>query len=107
METFIIIVTVLVAWFWFDGMKAREIGVHAVRQACDAEGLQLLDETISLSSLKPARNDDGRLTLRRVYQFEYSDTGNNRRQGRVHLLGGRVVLLNVGLRLAALDGELL
>ena len=107
METFILILIVLIGWLWFDSLKARETGIHAVRQACEAEGLQLLDETISLSSLRPARNDDGRLVLRRVYQFEYSDTGNNRRQGRVHLLGGRVVLLNVGLRLAALDGELL
>ena len=42
--------------------------------------------------------DDGRLLLRRVYNFEYSDTGDNRRNGSVVLLGHRVVLLNVGLR---------
>jgi hypothetical protein len=78
-----------------------------VRKTCEAEGLQLLDETISLFNMKPARNDSGRLVLRRVFQFEFSDTGDNRRRGSVHVLGGKVVLLNVGLRLAALDGELL
>lgn len=107
MEKLIILSIALIAWFWFDSLKAREIGIQAVRDACEAEGLQLLDETISLVNVKPARNERGRWFWRRVYQFEYSDTGDNRRRGSVHLLGCRVVLLNVGLRLAASDGQLL
>jgi hypothetical protein len=107
METFIIILIAVIAWIWYDGLKAHEIGLHAVRKACEAEGLQLLDGTISLVSLRPARDDYGRLALRRVYQFDFSDDGYNRRRGSLHLLGGRVALLNVGLRLAASDGELL
>jgi hypothetical protein len=87
------------AWLWLDSLKARDGGIAAARAACNAEGLQLLDDTVSLASLRPARNDDGRLLLRRVYNFEYSDTGDNRRNGSVVLLGHRVVLLNVGLRL--------
>ncbi|MBE7421959.1 MAG: DUF3301 domain-containing protein [Zoogloeaceae bacterium] len=86
------------AWLWLDGLKARDGGIAAARAACDAEDLQLLDDTVSLASLRPARNDGGRLLLRRVYNFEYSDTGDNRRNGSVVLLGHRVVLLNVGLR---------
>ena len=35
----------------------------------------------------------------RVYDFEYSDTGDNRRNGSVVMLGHRVVVLNLGLRL--------
>jgi len=61
--------------------------------------LQLLDDTVAISSLRLARNDDGRLLLRRVYDFEYSDTGDNRRHGSVVMLGHRVVVLNLGLRL--------
>lgn len=86
------------AWLWLDSLKARDGGIAAARTACNTEGLQLLDDTVSLASLRPARNDDGRLLLRRVYNFEYSDTGDNRRNGSVVLLGHRVVLLNVGLR---------
>jgi hypothetical protein len=86
------------AWLWLDSLKARDGGIAAARTACNAEGLQLLDDTVSLASLRPMRNDDGRLRLRRVYNFEYSDTGDNRRNGSVVLLGHRVVLLNVGLR---------
>lgn len=86
------------AWLWLDGLKARDAGIAAARAACNGEGLQLLDDTVSLASLRLARSDDGRLMLRRAYDFEYSDTGDNRRRGSVVLLGHRVVLLNVGLR---------
>lgn len=86
------------AWFWLDTLKARDGGIAAARAACNSEGLQLLDDTVSLSGLRLARNEDGRLLLRRVYDFEYSDTGDNRCRGSVVLLGQRVVLLNVGLR---------
>jgi hypothetical protein len=89
-------------WLWLDSLRARDIGIAAARSACAAEDLQLLDDTVSIGSLKPARNADGRLLLRRMYTFEYSDTGDNRRNGSVVLLGRQVVLLNVGLRPAPL-----
>ena len=84
------------AWLWFDSLKAREAAIDAARAACASEGLLLLDATVSISSLKPARDDDGRLRLQRAYDFEYSDTGNNRLKGSVVLIAHRVVLLNVG-----------
>ena len=87
-------------WLWLDILKAREAAVNAARAACTAEGLLLLDDTVAIASLKPARDEDGRLKLRRVYDFEYSDTGDNRLKGSVVLFGHRVVILNVGLRIA-------
>lgn len=85
-------------WLWLDSLRARDIGIAAARSACEAEDLQLLDDTVAIGNLRPARDEDGRLLLRRTYTFEYSDTGDNRRSGSVILLGHRVVLLNVGLR---------
>ena len=85
-------------WLWRDSLRARETAIRASRAACDADGVQFLDDTVAVSSLWPARDDDGRLRLRRVYTFEYSDTGDNRRRGWVTLLGERVVVLNLGLR---------
>ncbi|MFZ4701632.1 MAG: DUF3301 domain-containing protein, partial [Candidatus Methylumidiphilus sp.] len=64
MEIASLIIIALVAWFWSDSLRAREAGVKAVRRACEEEGLQLLDETISLFSMKPGRNDYGRMVLR-------------------------------------------
>ncbi|HTD90312.1 MAG TPA: DUF3301 domain-containing protein [Burkholderiales bacterium] len=87
-------------WLWYDSLHVREIAIRAARDACAAEGLQFLDDTVGISNLKLARNDNGRLQLQRAYDFEYSDTGDNRLKGSVVMLGQRVALLNVGLRLA-------
>lgn len=97
-ELFGLVVLAGGAWLWLDSLKARDIGIAAARSACLSEGLQLLDDTVAIAGLRLARNDDGRLLLRRVYAFEYSDTGDNRRRGSVVLLGHRVIVLNVGLR---------
>lgn len=105
-ETVAIIVLGALAWFWYDSFKAHEAGMIAARTACQSEDLQLLDETVSLGSLRFARNDDGQVTLRRVYDFEYSDTGDNRRKGSVVLLGYEVIVVNIGLRLVPSDRTL-
>ena len=86
------------AWLWFDSMRARDARIDAVRRACASEDLQLLDETVAIIALKPGRNEDGQLMLRRTYEFEYSDTGDNRRRGSVLLLGQRVLVINLGPR---------
>jgi hypothetical protein len=94
-ETIFILLMAGLVWFWLDSLKAREIGVRAAQAACEEEGLQFLDETVVGRLLRPARDDDGRLRLRRVFQFEYSDTGDNRRSGSVTLLGHQIEYLHV------------
>ncbi|MGE5465970.1 MAG: DUF3301 domain-containing protein [Ignavibacteria bacterium] len=86
------------AWLWYDSLRARDAGIQAVRAACAAEDLQLLDETVAIVGLRPARDDEGRMTLRRVYEFEYTDTGDNRRRGSIVMLGQRALVVNIGLR---------
>jgi hypothetical protein len=85
----------LSAWLWFDSMRSRERALAAGRAACERERLQLLDETVECVSLRPGRDVDGRVRLRRVYQFEFSDTGDNRRGGRIVMLGGEVESLTL------------
>ncbi|MEI2623015.1 MAG: DUF3301 domain-containing protein [Giesbergeria sp.] len=95
METISLFVLLAAGWFWFDSFQAREAGMRAARAACEAEDLLLLDDTVALGSLRPARDDEGRLRLRRVYHFEYSDTGDNRRDGQVTLLGSELLTLHL------------
>ena len=84
-----------VAFAWVDGMKARERAVDAGRDACDRYQLQLLDDTVSLSRLRLARDEEGRVRVRRTYTFEFSDTGNNRRRGAIDMLGAEVADLQL------------
>lgn len=83
-------------WFVWDSLKAREAANAAIRPACSAAGFLFLDDTVALDRLRPARDEDGRLRMGRVYRFDYSDTGNNRRRGTVALLGARVLRVDLG-----------
>jgi hypothetical protein len=100
LEIFSILALAALAWLWLDSLKAREAAVRAAREVCTAEGLMLLDDTVAIASLKPARDEGGRLKLQRAYDFEFTDTGNNRLKGSVVMLGHRVAILNVGSRIA-------
>ncbi len=93
-----IVVLAALAWFWLDSIRVRETAVEAARTACNAEGVMLLDDTVAISALKLARNERGRLQFQRAYDFEYTDTGNNRLKGGIVLLGREVIMVNVGLR---------
>jgi hypothetical protein len=82
-------------WLFWSNLTAREAANAAIRPACRAEGLLFLDDTVALDRIRPRRNADGRLTLERVYRFDYSDTGSNRRRGTVMLLGTRVLAVDL------------
>lgn len=84
-------------WLWLDSLKSREVAVAATRSACDAESLLLLDDTVAIAKLGLARNEAGQMALRRVYSFEYSDTGNDRRPGSIVMLGSEVIVINLNL----------
>jgi hypothetical protein len=84
-------------WFLWDSLKARETANAAIRPACEAQQLLFLDDTVALESIWPRRDAEGRMQLRRIYGFEYSDTGNNRRKGSITLLGSTVHAIDVGL----------
>ena len=110
LESIGLIMLLLVGWFWFDGFQSRAAAMHAARAACAADGLLLLDDTVALASVRLGRDDEGRLRLRRTYDFEYSDTGDNRCAAQLTLLGDELLLLRLtkaaasGPRLQVADG---
>jgi hypothetical protein len=89
-EATAILVIVAALGFWVNSLRARERALAAGRAACARYGVQLLDETVVASALRLARDREGRLRIRRVFAFEFSDTGNNRRHGSVVILGAEV-----------------
>jgi len=85
----------LFAWYWMDSLKAREIALDAARAACRRVGHQFLDDTVATERTRLARNELGQTCLRRVYRFEYSDTGDNRHRGAVVMLGREVDVVQI------------
>ncbi|HKW37468.1 MAG TPA: DUF3301 domain-containing protein [Burkholderiales bacterium] len=82
-------------WLWYDSMRARERAVAVGQAACARDRLQFLDETVECTSVRPARDAAGRLVLRRVYRFEFSDDGSSRRAGSIVMLSAEVESLTM------------
>jgi hypothetical protein len=95
LELFALVLLVFGAWLWVDSMRARESALDAGRRACEAEAVQFLDWTVAVVKMRINRAHDGRLRIRRVYEFEFSDTGNNRLTGSITLLGTRLIALHM------------
>ena len=94
-ELLTLLIFIAGAWFWTDAMRAREAALDAGRRACTAEGVQLLDWTVMLKRTRLGRDGEGRLRVKRSYEFEFSDTGNNRIKGSITLLGRELLALNL------------
>ena len=86
---FILLLAAL-AGFWLDSLRALETARHAGKRACNSAGVQFLDDTVTVTALTLRRNAVGQLAIRRTYRFEFSDTGDNRLEGTLILLGARV-----------------
>ncbi|MBU6247873.1 MAG: DUF3301 domain-containing protein [Xanthomonadaceae bacterium] len=74
---------------WMQLARAREIAVAAARRHCQLHGLQLLDETVGLKSIR-LRTINGSRRIERIYAFEVSIDGNDRESGHISMHGRRV-----------------
>ncbi|MDR2012478.1 MAG: DUF3301 domain-containing protein, partial [Rhodanobacter sp.] len=64
-------------WAWMDALAARERAIHHGRELCREAGVQLLDQTVSLSRLRIVRRD-GLPALLRRYSLDVSLDGSDR-----------------------------
>jgi len=94
-ELTVLCVFILAAWFWQDSLRARDVALEGARRACEAEGVQLLDWTVAVKKIRLGRDEDGRRGLLRTYEFEFSDTGNNRIGGSITVIGRDMLALNL------------
>jgi hypothetical protein len=82
-------------WFWLDSLRARDVALDGARRACESEGVQLLDWTVAMKRIRLGRDDEGRRGFQRTYEFEFSDTGNNRIGGSITIVGRQLLSLSL------------
>ena len=80
---------------WFESLRIREFIIRLCRKICNELDLQLLDQTVSLCSVKLRRSNTGGLCLHRIYQFEVSRNGADRYPGFVSLLGKTIQSIQI------------
>lgn len=73
-------------WLWQWASAARERVQAVSREVCADLSLQRLDDSVALLRFGWQRHD-GRLRLQRVYAFEFSVGGSDRRRAEVALNG--------------------
>lgn len=85
-----LLILMIVVLLWHAAASAREQVILACRKVCRELGLQFLDETVVLRSMRPRRGPSGRLTFERRYEFEFSASGQERCNGWAMALGESV-----------------
>lgn len=79
---------------WLKSIRVRERAVDEARRQCAEHDLQLLDETVGLRAVR-LRRVGGKRRLELGYAFEVSAHGDDRRDGRLWMRGGRLVGLSL------------
>ncbi len=90
-----LLILVGIAWFWLDSLGVRETAIAIAKDFCAKESVQFLDGAVAAASLRLRRDPRGRLTIVRTYQFEFTDTGNNRLKGTIIMLGGTLETMHL------------
>jgi hypothetical protein len=85
-DLLVLLALVAVIGLWLKLSAARERAATEARQQCERHGLQLLDETVGLRTMR-LRHVAGRRRLERCYGFEVSIDGADREQGSLWMLG--------------------
>ncbi len=94
-EVILILLMGVYGIYLFQALRVRELALVAARRACQQEGVQLLDESVSMRRISLSRDGDGRWRIWRQYRFEYSIEGTERQSGHVIMLGNRLQALVV------------
>ena len=88
----LLIMAALVGAYWWQSGVYKGRARHFAVAHCREHGLQLLDQSMVIVGFWPVR-DRGRLSFRRRYQFEFSSVGDRRYQGKLELVGMRLIAI--------------
>lgn len=77
--------------WWSSARNAAERAGDVGRNACEAAGVQWLDQTVHADGVRMRRRADGWPGLERSFRFEYSEDGQERHVGRLVLFGDELV----------------
>ncbi len=96
MLEFVLILTLLGGgWLWLENQGVRDQAIVIAKEFCAKQNVQFLDEAMAPLSMRLRRDARGHMTIARTYQFEFSDTGDNRLKGVIIMLGRHLETLHL------------
>lgn len=92
----LLLLIALLVWFWQLGQQSRDTALRMARETCKHQGLQFLDGSASLQSVRPTFSPGQGPGLKRTYTFDYSADGIARHTGCIimHNMQVSAVLLD-------------
>ncbi len=82
------------AWLW-HAHGLRERALERVKQHCAKLDLELLDGNVALKRLAFKRDNEGRKRLARIYNFEFTVTGEHRHPGTITMFGAHAAQIEL------------
>jgi hypothetical protein len=77
----LLLLILLLLWLWRTGQDSRDTAIVTARETCERQGLQFLDGTPELQKIRPCFSRHGGPGLQRIYTFDYSADGIERKTG--------------------------
>ncbi len=75
------------ALLWWRTKEVQQIARHHIKSYCQEVGVQFLDESVILKSIRLKRTPKGHFALLRKFRFEFATIGDTRYKGEISLLG--------------------
>lgn len=82
------------AWLWHSH-GLRERALERVKQHCAKLDLELLDGNVALRRITFKPDNEGRKRLARVYNFEFTVTGEQRHPGTITMFGAHTAQIEL------------
>ncbi|MBP3935140.1 MAG: DUF3301 domain-containing protein [Pseudomonas sp.] len=82
------------AWLWHNH-GLRERALERVKQHCKNLDIELLDENVALKKIGLIPDANGHKCLARVYNFEFTVTGDQRHTGTITQFGAHSVKIEL------------
>lgn len=91
MEALILVLFGAAVLYWFTSQQCKQLAITGARRECERHSVQLLDQTVQQTKLSMSRDHAGQWRFWREYRFDYSLDGINRHEGRLTMLGKRII----------------
>lgn len=75
----------LLMMYWWRSSGQKSVAVAGARSYCRERNLQMLDETLVFRHFRWERDAMGKRRLCRIYEFDYSQAGEDRHTGEIML----------------------
>lgn len=86
----LLLLIVILVWFWQISQQCRDRAIATARETCRQQGVQFLDGTASLQTIRPYFSRGSGPGFKRTYTFDYSEDGIARRTGCIIMHNAQV-----------------